>query len=50
MDAAIKKGDMNALSLTVQSINYLAAQSPFAALGNVQNIKQSLINNDPIDL
>ena len=50
MDAAIQNNDMKALAITVQSVNYLAAQSPFAALLDAQKVRQSLIGNDTIEI
>lgn len=46
VDIAIEKGDVNALSLALNSINELAASSPFKALSDMGQVKQLLADKD----
>ncbi len=50
IDAAIAANNMEALAMTVQSVNKLAAQSPFGALMDVVSVKRSLIEDKEIEL
>ena len=50
IDTAIKNNNMEALAATIQSVNMLAAQSPFKALVDIAQARKNLINNDEIEL
>lgn len=50
IDTAIANNNMEALAITVQSVNTLAAQSPFKALVDLAQVKQSLLSNDEIEI
>lgn len=50
MDVAIKNNDIQALACTVQSVTSLAAQSPFTALLDVRNVRNSLMSSDAIEI
>lgn len=50
IDAAIANNNMEALAITVQSVNALAAQSPFKALVDLAQVKRSLLSNDEIEI
>lgn len=50
IDAAIANNNMEALAITVQSVNTLAAQSPFKALVDLAQVKRSLQSNDEIEI
>lgn len=50
IDAAIANNNMEALAITVQSVNTLAAQSPFKALVDLAQVKRSLLSNDEIEI
>ncbi|MCH5216201.1 MAG: hypothetical protein J1F10_04610, partial [Muribaculaceae bacterium] len=42
LDAAIEKGDMSLMASTLQSINNLAASSPFKDLNDLDKVTQNL--------
>lgn len=50
IDVAIASNNMEALAITIQSVNALAAQSPFKALADVAKVRQSLLNGDEIEI
>ncbi len=50
IDAAIANNNMEALAITVQSLNTLAAQSPFKALVDVAQVKRKLMSSDEIEI
>ena len=50
MDVAIKNNDIQALACTVQSVTSLAAQSPFTALMDARNVRNSLMSSDAIEI
>lgn len=50
IDTAIANNNMEALAITVQSVNTLAAQSPFKALVDLAQVKRSLLSNDEIEI
>ena len=50
VDAAIQNNNMEALATTIQSINMLAAQSPFKDIIDVAKVKNTLLSNEEIDV
>ena len=50
IDTAIANNNMEALAITVQSVNTLAAQSPFKALVDLTQVKRNLLSNDEIEI
>ena len=50
MDAAIANNNMEALAITVQSINSLAAKSPFRDLIDIAQVKHNLLNSSEIEI
>lgn len=50
LDAAIEKGDMNLMASTVQSINNLAASSPFKDLNDIGKVTQCLTSGGEWDI
>lgn len=50
LDAAIEKGDMNLMASTLQSINSLAASSPFKDLNDIGKVTQCLSDGGEWDI
>ena len=50
IDAAIANNNMEALALMLQSVNTLAAQSPFKALVDLAQAKQNFLTSDEIEI
>lgn len=50
IDAAIANNNMEALALMLQSVNTLAAQSPFKALVDLAQVKQNFLTSDEIEI
>lgn len=46
VDAALKNGNVEMLSTILNSINALAAQSPFKALANINEVQKALASGD----
>lgn len=50
IDAAIANNNMEALALMLQSVNTLAAQSPFKALVDLAQVKQNFLISDEVEI
>lgn len=50
IDAAIANNNMEALALMLQSVNTLAAQSPFKSLVDLAQVKQNFLTNDEVEI
>ena len=50
IDAAIANNNMEALALMLQSVNMLAAQSPFKSLVDLAQVKQNFLTNDEVEI
>ena len=50
IDAAIANNNMEALAVMLQSVNTLAAQSPFKALVDLAQVKRNFLSNDEIEI
>ena len=50
IDTAIANNNMEALALMVQSVNALAAQSPFKALVDLAQVKRNFLTSDEVEI
>ena len=50
IDASIASGNVEMLAMTLNSMNELAASSPFKNLADIQSVKQGLIDNTEWDI
>ena len=50
IDAAIRDGNVEMLAVTLNSMNALAASSPFKSLADINSVKQGLIENTEWDI
>ncbi len=50
IDTAIANNNMEALAIMVQSVNTLAAQSPFKSLVDLAQVKRNLLSSDEIEI
>ena len=50
VDKAIANGDKELLSIELQNINQLAASSPFKALADINNVRETLDNKLELDI
>ena len=50
IDTAIANNNMEALAITVQSVNTLVAQSPFKALVDLAQVRRELLSNDKLEI
>ncbi|MDM8146516.1 hypothetical protein QUW02_11400 [Bacteroides eggerthii] len=50
IDTAIANNNMEALALMVQSVNTLAAQSPFKALVDLAQVKRNFLTSDEVEI
>lgn len=50
IDTAIASNNMEALAITVQSVNTLVAQSPFKALVDLAQVRRELLSNDKLEI
>ncbi len=50
IDAAIANNNMEALALMLQSVNTLAAQSPFKSLVDLVQVKQNFLSNNEVEI
>ena len=50
IDVAIANNNMQALALMLQSVNMLAAQSPFKDLVDLAQVKQKFLSSDDVEI